>query len=204
MLNRILLLVLLLGGVTAQAQESYFYFNWDVNKPLSNKEWLDNTSTRGAKLGFRKFVGQDRQIAVGADLNWSFFQEYKPTETFQKPGGAITTDYFNDLFVAAITAQGQYHFSVGDSEHIFPYVGIGLGASRNEYTVSYNVYKDMETSWGFIARPEAGILLRPGMFRKLGITAAVHYDYSTARSSAYNYSNFTTVGFQLGLMLMKF
>lgn len=203
-MKRLLVLLLVACSISAEAQESYFFFNWDVNKPLSNKEWIGNTSTRGAKLGFRKFVGAERRYAVGADLNWSYFEEYKPTQTFQKPGGAFTTDYFNDLFQLAITAQGQYYFPVGDREHIFPYVGVGLGASRNDYTVSYNVYSDQETSWGFIIRPEAGILIRPGMFRRLGITAAVHYDYSTASSDTYNYNNFTAAGFQLGMMLLKF
>jgi hypothetical protein len=48
MIKGILFLVLLTSCIITQAQESYFFFNWDVNKPLSNKEWIDNTSTRGA------------------------------------------------------------------------------------------------------------------------------------------------------------
>lgn len=200
-------LILLIGFVTVclhvQGQDNYFFFNWDVNTPLSNKEWINKTSSRGAKAGFRKFVGSDRKYALGIDVNWSYYQEYKPTETFQRPGGAMTTDYFNDLFLLGITAHGQYYFPVGNREHIFPYAGIGLGANRNDFTVSYNIYKDEEVSWGFLARPEAGVLIRFGTRRKLGAMAAVHYDYSTAKSSSYEYNNFSSVGFQLGVMIMQ-
>jgi len=198
-----LLVVFVVCSIAAHAQESYFYFNWDVNVPLTNKEWLDNTSTRGAKLGFRKFIGADRKFSAGVDVNWSYFQEYKPTETFESPGGAITTDYFNDIFMMGLTASGQYYFPVGNREHFFPYAGLGLGASRNNYSVSYNIYKDEENSWGFLARPEAGILVRIGTRRRLGAMAAVHYDYTTAKSTNYDYSSFSTVGFQLGIMLMQ-
>jgi len=198
-----LVVVVLLCCVKAQAQDSYFFINWDVNTPLTNKEWIGNTSTRGAKIGFRKFVGSDSRYALGVDVNWAYFQEYKPRETFQTPGGAITTDYYNDLFQLAITAQGQYHFPVGNMKHVFPYAGIGIGANRNDFTVSYNVYQDEDYSWGFLARPEAGVLFRIGTRRKLGAMAGVHYDFSTAKSDNYNYKNFSSIGFQLGVMFMN-
>jgi hypothetical protein len=201
--NWLVLVVLLVCFVNAQAQESYFFINWDVNTPLTNKEWIDNTSTRGAKIGFRKFLGSESRYALGVDVNWAYFQEYKPRETFQTPGGAITTDYFNDLFQLAITAQGQYHFPVGKREHVFPYAGIGIGANRNDFTVSYNIYQDEDYSWGFLARPEAGVLVRFGTRRKLGAMAAVHYDFSTAKSDSYDYKIFSSIGFQLGVMFMN-
>jgi len=188
---------------TAYAQESYLYFDWDVNIPLTNKDWIDNTSARGAKVGFRKFIGADRKFSAGLDFNWAYFDEYKPTETFPQPGGAITTDYFNEIDQFGLTASGQYYFQVGNRQHFFPYAGLGLGANHHDYIVSYNIYTDKESSWGFLARPEAGILIRIGTRRRLGAMAAVHYDYSTSKSVNYDYNNFSSVGFQLGVMLMQ-
>lgn len=187
----------------AYGQESYLYFNWDVNTPLANTEWLDNTSARGARLGFRKFIGVERKFSAGVDFNWAFFDEYKPTETFPQPGGAITTDYFNEIDQLGLTVSGQYYFPVGNREHIFPYTGLGLGVNHHDYIVLYNIYSEKDSSWGFLARPEAGVLIRIGTRRKLGAMAAIHYDYSTAKSSNYNYNNFSSVGFQLGIMLMQ-
>jgi len=196
-------MLFVLASGAAVAQESYFYLNWDVNAPLTNKSWLGTTSARGGKIGFRKFIGAERKFAAGVDVNWSYYEEYKPTETFPQSAGAITTDYFNDIAQIGAAASGQYYFPVGKRDHFFPYAGIGLGAVRNEYSVSYNIYKDQERSYGFLARPEAGILVRIGTRRKLGLMAAVHYDFTTAKSDNYDYSNFSTVGFQLGVMILQ-
>lgn len=205
-LSRQLLLLfalMLTTTVTTLAQRSYFYVGWDVNQPLSNTQWIDETSTRGVRFGFRKFVGDERRISVGLDLNWSYFETYKPTETFYSDNGAITTDYFNDIFQLAGTLSGQYYFPIGDKQVFYPYVGLGLGANRNLYTVSYNIYQDEEEAYGFLARPEVGILVRIGERRRFGLTAAVHYDYSTNSSDNYGYSNFTTAGFQIGVVSLQ-
>ncbi len=202
-MKTVLVILITFCYTASQAQDNYFYLNWDVTSPLTNKEWIGTTATRGAKLGFRKFIGSERKFSVGGDINWSYLREYKPKETFQQPGGAITTDYFNDIFNFGVAASGQYYFPLGEREHFFPYAGLGLGAGRNTYSVSYNIYQDQESSWGFLARPEAGILVRISQRRKLGAMAAIHYDYLTSKSESYDYNNFSAIGFQLGIMLMQ-
>jgi outer membrane protein W len=198
----IFLVLFIILGMVSYAQESVFYFSWDITAPQTNKNWIGTTSSRGAKVGYRHFLGDDRRFSAGLDVNWAYYQEYKPTETFLIPGGAITTDYFNEIFSMGITATGQYYFPVGNREHFFPYTGIGLGASRNDYSVYYNIYEEQDSKWGFLARPEAGILIRPSTRRRLGIVAAVHYDYATAGSDNYDYNSFSAIGFQLGVMVM--
>ncbi|MGC3944491.1 MAG: hypothetical protein QM762_08235 [Chryseolinea sp.] len=194
---------LLATAVTSFAQRSYFYFAWDVNQPLSNTNWIEDTSTRGARVGFRKFIGQQRRISVGLDVNWNYFETYKPTETFYTDNGAVTTDYFNDIAQVAAALSGQYYFPIGDKQVFYPYVGLGLGANRNRYTVSYNIYQDEESAYGFLARPEAGILVRIGERRRFGLTAAVHYDFSTNRSETYGYNNFMAAGFNIGIVALQ-
>ncbi len=199
----IFLILFLCSSLITLAQENYFYFTWDVNKPMSNTEWVDNASTRGAKIGYRMFIGRERMFSGGIDFNWGQFDEYKPTQTFENPTGAITTDYFNYVRQYGLTISGQYYFPIDEKERFFPYVGLGVGANRNEYLVYYNIYRDDDKAFGFLARPEAGILVRLGSRRKMGIMAAVHYDYSTNKSEANNYSNFSTIGFQLGIMSLQ-
>lgn len=187
----------------AEAQENYFYFNLDANVPLSSKEYVDNISGRGAKVGYRVFFGRDRRFSAGLDLNWAQYDEYKPKETFETESGAITTDYFNYIYQYGLTASGQYYFPLGEKNRFFPYVGLGLGANHNEYRVYYNIYTDTDKAFGFLARPEAGILVRLGERRKLGAMAAVHYDFSTNSSEDFDYSNFSTIGFQFGIMILQ-
>jgi hypothetical protein len=199
----ILILFFLGASGIAEAQENYFYINWNGNIPLSSTEFIDNTSARGAKIGYRMFFGRDRRFSAGVDFNWAQYDQYKPRETFVNESGAITTDYFNYIYQYGLTASSQYYFPLGENDRFFPYVGLGLGANRNEYTVYYNIYTDADKAFGFLARPEAGILVRLGSRRKMGLMAAVHYDFSTNKSDALDYSNFSTVGFQLGIMMLQ-
>src|SRR6185436_872720 len=63
MKNKYILTAMLLCMVLmAEAQENYFYINWDGNIPLSSKEFIDNTSGRGAKIGYRIFFGRNRRL----------------------------------------------------------------------------------------------------------------------------------------------
>ncbi|WP_276369627.1 outer membrane beta-barrel protein [Chryseolinea sp. H1M3-3] len=199
----ILSIAFMLLIVRAEAQENFFYINWNGNIPLSSKEYIDNASGRGAKIGYRFFFGRDRRFSAGVDFNWAQYDQYKPKETFETESGAITTDYFNYIYQYGLTASSQYYFPLGEKDRFFPYVGLGLGVNRNEYNVYYNIYTDSDKAFGFLARPEAGILVRIGERRRMGVMAAVHYDYSTNKSDELDYKNFSTVGFQLGIMMLQ-
>jgi hypothetical protein len=193
--------IFLMVGAVAVAQPKYFYFSVDYNAPLSNKSWISKGSAQGLRIGYRAFI-TDR-ISAGIDLGSSSINEYKPTRTIESASGAITTDYFNYIYSYSAVASGQYNFLVGDGDKIFPYGGLGLGANYNEYTQYYNIYTNAETAFGFLVRPEAGILVKFGTRRSLGAMASVHYDYSTNKSEEFGYKNFSTAGFQIGLMFMN-
>ena len=74
-------------------------------------------------------------------------------------------------------------FQLGEKDRFFPYVGLGLGANRNEYTVYYNIYTDTDKAWDFWPAG-SGFWYGLGERRRMGIMAAVHYDYSTNKSDA--------------------
>lgn len=188
-------------GAVVVAQPKYFYVSVDYNAPLSNRAWVSNGSAQGLRLGYRAFI-TDR-VSAGIDLGSASINEYKPTRTIESASGAITTDYFNYVYSYSAVVSGQYNFLVGDGDIVFPYAGVGLGANYNEYTQYYNIYTNAENAFGFLVRPEAGILVRFGTRRALGAMAAIHYDYSTNKSPEFGYKNFSTAGFQLGLMLMN-
>ncbi len=203
MLKKYFLIVLLgLSASWATAQDNFFYLSWNYQVPLSNTDWLDASSARGGKIGYRFFVLEDR-LTMGVDLSWITFNQYQPTQTFQQDNGAITTDYFKFIYNYGATLSAQYYFPVSDRKILFPYAGLGLGANYNDFTLYYNIYSDSYTSWGFLARPEAGIVVRFGAYRSLGAIAAVHYDYSTNKNENFDYSSFNTVGFKLGVVLMN-
>lgn len=193
-----ILLALVFAAEAVFAQEKYFYLAWDANVPLSSREWIGNTSTRGVKAGYRVFITP--AVSVGLDVTSAAFDQYFPAVTITNPTGAVTTDYFNYLYAGSAVLSGQYNRYLNENETLVAYGGLGLGANMNEYVRFYNIYDDRDRAWGFIARPEAGISLRFGRRRGMGIMAAVHYDFSTNRSENFDYNNFNAVGFQLGLM----
>lgn len=192
--------MLLLMAVGGFAQEKYFYLAWDSNIPLSSRDWIGGTSTRGIKAGYRVFVSP--MVSVGLDLASSAYDEYFPTTTFENPTGAITTDYFNYLYSNSAVISGQYNRIINKAETLYAYGGLGLGANLNEYVMYYNIYEDRERKWGFLMRHEVGLFLRFGGRRSMAVMASIHYDFSTNDSERFDYSNFSAVGFQLGIIFL--
>jgi outer membrane protein W len=198
----IIVLIMLSTGMVATGQDNYLYFAWNYQLPTSNTAWLDSGSPHGGKLGYRFFV-KDNRLSLGVDLNWITFDQYEETRTFQVENGAITTDYFKYIYQYAAVVSAQYYFPVKESKIFFPYAGLGLGANYNDFTLYYNIYDESYPGWGFLARPEAGVVVRFGPYRSLGAIAGVHYDYSTNKNEQFNYSNFSSVGFKLGIVVMS-
>jgi hypothetical protein len=201
-MKKLLFVFICLITEMAWAQDDkYFYLGLDINKPLSNTQWINSVSTRGVRGGYRVFI--NRKFSAGLDVSWNTFDQYHPTETVQYPTGAITTDYFKYLYTYSIAASGQYYFTVGDGDRFLPYAGLGLGATNTEFIKYYNIYKDSQTSWGFLARPEAGIVVKIGPRGSMGVMGAIHYDYATNKSDKFSYKNFSSMGFQIGLVFLN-
>lgn len=186
-------------GLLVYVPDKYFYINLDINKPMTNTDWLSAVSPRGARIGYRQFI--TRSFSAGIDVGWASYNQYFPKETFQYPSGAITTDYFNYVTSLSVAASGQYNFDIR-SKVVYPYVGIGLGALGNQYTQYYNIYTDRDNSWGFLSRGEVGALFRFSKRRGIGGMIAFHYDYANNKSEVNNYSGFSSIGVQVGLMFM--
>lgn len=198
----VLFIIFLLVSTIGFAQEKYVYLNLNVLKPTSNTDWIEDVTASAGRIGYRGFIRPN--FSAGLDLGWANFDQYEPTSTKQNATGAITTDYFHYIYSYSGVASGQYYFKPEDEDRFFPYAGLGLGASTNEYVLYYNIYEEAERSWGFLARPEVGLLFRFTERSSLGIMAAIHYDFSTNKSEKFAYNNFSAIGFQIGIMSMSF
>jgi hypothetical protein len=186
------------GSASAQFYDKMFFVGWNVNQPLTNKEFEGRSSTRGARLGYRELIAE--KVTIGVDLTWATYDDYIPRQTYTSPGSAITTDYTNYANNYGVMLVSDYYFSV--EKKVMPYVGFGAGLAYNSYKVYYNVYSAGDNAFGFLARPQAGVWVKVNERKNWAVNAGVHMDFSTAKSKDFGYKTFANVGFELGLVFL--
>jgi opacity protein-like surface antigen len=191
-------------GVNAQGKNSPSFtyelvaFSWDVNVPISNS-FTNKTSLDGFQMDYRKMIKND--LSVGLEIGWSGYDEYYPRKTYQIRNGAITTDFYSYLYTLpmALTVHHYFHFN----NMIYPYAGLGLGATYAEMKLYYNTYVSSDYNWGFLVRPELGAIFKFSENSGWGVLLGVRYNYSTNKETQFNINGVQSVGFQLGIVAMK-
>ena len=53
----------------------------------------------------------------------------------------------------------------------------------------FNIYNLHETNWGFLVKPEAGVLLKFGENSRSGIVFGIRYNYATNRQPDFKIDN---------------
>jgi hypothetical protein len=195
-----LLFCLMVLASQAMAQDEFdnlISLSWDSNTPLSNKDFVGSTSYRGLRVGYRKRIND--HFFVGLDFNNATYNDYKPRQTYYTDAGAYTTDFFRYIYSYGVTVSGDYYFNT--EKKLVPFAGLGVGALFNNYKEFYNIYAISDSNWGLLFRPELGVLYKLTRDGKMGVTGAVHFDISTSKSSEFNYANFNTAGFRLGIFI---
>jgi opacity protein-like surface antigen len=196
---KLIVVLMLVATAASEAQsiyDNYVSASWDYNMPLSNNSFINSSSSQGFQMGFRKKI---ERFYVGADFNYATYSEYKSRQTTFADNAATTTDIYNYIYNYGFTLNADYIFR--PFKKLMPFVGMGIGANSISYSMFYNIYSSKDTGIGGLFRPQAGALLKLGKDSKVALTAVVHYDYSTASSSIFNYSSFSTFGFRLGFAL---
>ena len=199
MKSKLIIFLILAIASAAEAQtiyDNYVSISWDYNLPLSNTSFVDNGSGLGFHLGFRKKINR---FYVGADFNYAAFTDYKSRQTYYADNSANTTDTYNYVYSYGFTVNSDYIFR--PFKKLMPFVGVGIGASTLSYKMYYNIYTSKDSGLGGLFRPQAGVLMKLGKDSKLAVSGVVHYDYSTASSTVFNYTSFSAIGFRLGIAL---
>jgi outer membrane protein W len=175
-----------------------FIFAWDVNVPVGKNRPIDKTSWAGAKIEYRKKVAHN--ITVGLDFSWNTFNEYKPSKTYHISSSTdITTDLYKHIYTLPLALTGHYYFPV-NSKIFIPYAGIGLGATYADINLYANIYQLRDETWGFLARPEAGLIIKFTEDANTGIIIGARYSISTNKADEFNIKNLQSFGFHIGLI----
>lgn len=194
------ILLLMVSSISfSQDFKKYFALTADINKPLSNVEFIKATSSRGAKFMYREKINE--KFTAGLDLGFATYHDYLPPTAYDiPPATKIYTDVFGYVFNYTLTIAGEYYF-VKDS-WIMPFAGFGLGVSYSKLAQYYNIFGDEEKKVGGLFRPHLGTLMRFGKTSKFGAIFSTHLDYSTINSKTFEYKSFSNLGFQFGLFVM--
>ena len=203
----VFLLVLVLGAGASNAQEmgakssssgfifdQFFTFAWDVSMPTGDNKFLEDVSFAGGKMEYRKMVGN--HLSVGLDLTWNSYKEYFTYQSFHVNSTTdVTTDLykFNYTLPMAVTIHNYF----GNNGKVIPFAGLGVGALYCKPSLFFNIYEIYEENWGFLVRPEVGVLIKTD--GDLGILLGARYSMSTNKESSFKIDNLQSLDFQLGL-----
>ena len=97
----------------------------------------------------------------------------------------------------AFGANVHYYFQGG--KHVRPYVGLALGTQYSQQSLYYNIFVTEGKNWGFLARPEAGILFKFEETSRTHILLGVSYSYSTNKNSSFKINNLEFLLANLGV-----
>lgn len=196
----ILISLLALSSEVASAQfyDKMFFASWSVNQPLTNRDFIGRSSTRGVRLGYREMMND--HFAFGFDLSWSTYDDYTPRQTYYRPNSTLTTDFTNYSNNYGALLTGDYYFFT--ERRVMPYAGLGAGVGYNSYKVYYNVYNDGKNAFGLLLRPQAGVWVKVDDRKNWAFNVGVHFDFSTAKGTDFGYKNFMNAGLELGLVFL--
>jgi outer membrane protein len=197
------LVFLFLINSSAHAQSGilptrFVAIGWDINTPINNTKFIDNTSAAGISLQGRYFINEN--ISVGAEIAWASLYEYAPRETYTFDNGAVTTDLYKFNYILPITANAHYYFM--PDRAVTPYVGLGVGAMYSQQDFYFNIYNLSFSKWGYLVKPEAGVLFKFGR-SNMGAMLGVRYNYGTNREPALNFDNIQMLGVNIGLVFFN-
>jgi hypothetical protein len=197
-----LLAVLSFCNVKSQSYiKNLLAFSWQTATPASNTDFLSKTSYTGFKIEYRYFI--KKNLSVGAFIDWNSNSEYFPTATYQNKDQtqAVTTDMYRFIYTFPMGLNGHYYFT--GSKMLRPFVGLALGAQYSEQNMYYNIYETTNKNWGFLARPELGVIVTPFSTHSVGILVGTSYAYATNKNDDLKFSSMAHVNFQLGIVFQQ-
>jgi outer membrane protein W len=168
--------------------------NWQIATPL-NTDYLKETSLSGGSVEYRRFIKPNMSVGIG--FSWNSFKQYISPRIYEKPDGsqALYTDFIHHVYTLPMYLNVHYYF--GGGEKMRPYAGIGLGAQYSEQNAYYNIFVTEEKNWGFVARPEVGLLYR--ITNYFGLHGNVGFNYATNKSDAFKIDNLKHVYYSIGI-----
>jgi hypothetical protein len=174
--------------------DNMFGFSWEISIP--SNDFISKTSLGGFGMDFRKLI--KKNFSVGFDISWNSYSQYVPGHTHNITDGAITTGFYKYLYTLPLALNAHYYFY--RSKKVVMYASMGMGAVYSEQKLYYNAFVTDDFNWGFLVRPEAGVLIRPSNENKFAFLLGVRYSNSSNQQDNIPITGLTAVGFKIGVV----
>ncbi|MFZ9504743.1 MAG: hypothetical protein ACO263_09255 [Cyclobacteriaceae bacterium] len=178
--------------------DKYFGAGPIASVPLSNRDFIDNRSLRGARFFYRELIND--RVSAGFDLSYLAYDDYLPPRVFDDGTTAIFTDLYNAVEQYAVTVSGEYNFRPG--QQIMPYAGLGGGASYSTFALYYNIYSDAQNKWSGLIRPYAGVFFRFSDKSTWAAFTTASFDHAFVKAPDYDYNGFSAFNLHVGLVFL--
>ena len=177
---------------SASTMKDKFLIGWEVAVP--SNDLISGTSWSGGRFDYRHMIKPN--LSVGVGVSWNSFSDYVSRTTYQKADGtgALTTDLVKDVYTVPITLETHYYFK---GKKLLPYVGIGLGTEYSDQTLYFNIYSIEEDNWGFVARPEVGVIF-PFNSGGTGLYLNGAYNYASNKNETFGTNSLSHFAVSLG------
>jgi hypothetical protein len=187
-------------GIHAQ-DKNLTVLSWEIGFPGNNNNFLSKTSFEGGKIEYRHFIKDD--LSVGVFLDWNSYYEYFPTATYtnNEQTQAVTTDMYRYIYTLPFGVNAHYYLKTGGL--VRPFFGLSLGAQYAEQKLYYNIFYNEAKNWGFMARPELGVIIKPAPLSAFGLLLGGSYSFATNGNSNYGFNTLQSFNIQIGLVFMK-
>jgi outer membrane protein W len=183
------------AGAQMEKRSSLMHLSWEIAFPVSNP-YLSETSLSGGRFEFRQMIKPN--TSVGLAMSWNSFDEYVGRKTYTSGDGAtaVTTDMVRQIYTLPITAVIHRYF-YGKSKKLVPNIGIGLGAMYAEQSSFINIYEISSENWGFVVRPEAGLMyeMGSGFYGQLGAS----YQWASNKNEGLKLNSLSQFAINVGI-----
>ncbi len=187
--------LLFLLATTAFGQSKHFGLTYSFSVPLGGIDnYISAGSFRGANL--EGYIDLTENFSAGWLIGMNTFFEKRVNETYEKDNLTLNGTQYRYMNVFPMLARGIYQF--GEEYGNRPYIGAGLGMTRDIARTDIGLYSFSKTAWHFTMAPEIGINIP---LSESAITASVRYVYGV---KARDLDHISYLSFNLGFLMGGF
>jgi outer membrane protein W len=193
--------VLLLLGMAAQAQQqgkTILDLQYNAALPQGSlKSIVSDNSFRGMKAGI--LYGITNNLAVGLGTGFQDFYQKYPRQLYKfSDGSDLSAVRSFSIQTIPILAQAKWNFTPGGA--VQPYAALGIGGnliSYNDYVGEFSL--EQKSSFGFAARPEAGVFVPFHKGGEAGFTIGASYNVMPYKTN--DVTNLNSLGIHAGFSI---